>query len=220
MHVEQVNYTIINRFDNELWIYQPKDISPQWILKNKRSNILMDTYNGIDYPILRLEATFQRNNIFYFYIISIPYFVSIFLSLLQFGVSPNCKMRYFIGSIALSIDIILLVYLSWIFNLKTFRVPKLVIRLSNDVMANVLVLCSSIFVTNFLIKLSQFGFYIIMNSFLKGNLFAKLICCDYVYANDSSAKHAAAKDQLINILIDRITFIIFLIFTLLTHLRG
>ena len=127
-------------------------------------------------------------------------------------------MRYLIGSIAVIIDIILLVYLSRILNLKTFNVPKLMIRLSDDVIANVLVLCSSIFMTNFIIKFSQFEFYIILNSFLQGNPFGKLICCGYAYANDSFAKQNVAKDSLINILIDRITLIIFLIFTLITHL--
>ena len=214
---QQVNYTVLNRFGDELWLDKPKDISPQWILKDKHSDIQITKIMANDYPILRLQVTFQRNNTFYFYIISMPYFVSTILSIIQFGVSPNCKMRYFIGSIALSIDLILLVYLSMIFNYKTFRVPKLIIRLSDDVLANVLVLCSSIFMKNFLIKFSHCESYIILNSFLHGNPFGKLICCGYLYSNDSSAKNAI-KDQLINILIDRITFIIFLTFTLITYL--
>ena len=78
---EQVNYTIISHWGNELWPYKPKDISPQWILKNKHSNITITKIMINDYPILRLEVTFQRNNTFYLYIISIPYFVLIFLSL-------------------------------------------------------------------------------------------------------------------------------------------
>ena len=214
---QQVNYTVLHRFGDELWLDKPKDISPQWILKNKHSGIQITKIMTDDYPILRLQVIFQRNNTYYFYIISIPYFVSTILSIIQFGISPNCKMRYFIGSIALLIDLILLVYLSIIFNYKTFRVPKLIIRLSNDVIANVLVLCSSVFMTNFLIKFSHCESYIILNSFLHSNPFGKLICCGHLYTNDSSVKNAI-KDQLINILIDRITLIIFLIFTLITHL--
>ena len=210
-----VNFTVGTKFNQtELWSYT-SGINPKWIFKNKKSDIKMVGINHNEYPFLRLKATFQRNNTFYFYIISIPYFVSIILSILQFIISPNCQMRYSIGSIAVFIHIILLIYLSSILKLKTYFVPKLIKRLSLNVISIVLVMCSSIFMTNFLIKFSQFEFYIIINNFLQGNLFGKLICFGYVYSNESSEKQ---KDQLINILIDRITFIIFLIYTLITHL--